>query len=360
MRTTRTQRLTGVLLFTALMLAACGGSAGGSATDAAVDEPASEANVEQSRDEQDDGGQEADDGSVAGATFPFEHVAGTTEVPVDPQRIVTLQDQNALLPLLELGVRPIASAALDNGDGTHTFRRVENHDVEGIEFIGPYGEPDLELIAAQQPDLIVGGEFDEPIYDQLSQIAPTVLIQIFSRPLTDALEDFAVVVGEQETHAELLDDYEQAVADLTADLPRPPEEIVLSQIQFSEDGQFYIPSGQAVGTVLDDVGFARPEPEVAAMADPDYDYSSFETLTDHDVDVMLTAEFSADGDGEGAEIEQARQQPVFQGLDVVERGEFHVFDGGEMVGSAFEKMTNFVDFLRETLVERDPALTSGG
>jgi iron complex transport system substrate-binding protein len=361
MRTTRTRRLTGVLLATALILAACGGSADVTATDTAVDEPAGEATAEESSDEQDDGVRDAaDDGSAAGGAFAFEHFAGTTEVPVDPQRIVTLQDQNALLPLLELGVPPIASAALDNGDGTHTFRRVENYDVDGIEFIGPYGEPDLELIAAQQPDLIIGGEFDEPIYDQLSQIAPTVLIQIFSRPLIDALEDFAVVVGTEERHAELLDEYEQAVADLIADLRRPPEEIVLSQIQFSEDGQFYIPSGQAVGTVIADVGFARPDAEIAAMADPEYDYSSFETLTEHDGDVMLTADFSADGDNEGAEIAQARQQPVFQGLNVVERGEFHVFDGGEMVGSAFEKMINFVDFLRETLVERDPALTPTG
>lgn len=99
---------------------------------------------------------------------------------------------------------------------------------------------------------------------------------------------------------------------------------------------------------------------LGVMADPEYDYSSFETLTEHDVDVMLTADFSADGDTEGAEIEQARQQPVFQRLDVVERGELHVFDGGEMVGSAFEKMINFVDFLRETLVERDPTLTPTG
>lgn len=40
---------------------------------------------------------------------PFEHAAGVDCIPQNPQRIVTLQDQNGLLPLMELGVRPIAS-----------------------------------------------------------------------------------------------------------------------------------------------------------------------------------------------------------------------------------------------------------
>lgn len=302
-----------------------------------------------------------DTASTAGSgdTREFTHAAGTTQVPADPQRIVTLQDQNALLPLLELGVTPVGSAALDNGDGTFRFRRVDRFDTTGITFVGAYGEPDLELVAAQQPDLIVGTEFDEGIYPQLSQIAPTVLIQIFERPLTDALEDFAELVGREDRHAALRAEYEQAVDDLVAELPRAPEEIVLSHIQFSEDGQFHIPSGQAVGTVLDDVGFARPEPEIAAMADAEYDDGSFETISDHDVDVMITGDFSADyGETEAPEIAAARQHPVFQQLDVVQRGEFHVFDGSEMVGSAFEKMRNVAAFLRSVLVEREPALRS--
>jgi iron complex transport system substrate-binding protein len=355
--------LLAALLAAASVLAACGGGADETATEPEAEGSTSAADLEENDGDAVGSGQGAlTDASTSGDTFAFEHVAGTTQVPLDPQRIVTLQDQNALLPLLELGVRPIASAALDNGDGTHTFRRVDGFDVEGIGFVGPYGEPDLELIAAQQPDLIIGGEFDAPIYDQLSQIAPTVLIQIFGRPLPDALEDFAVVVGEEERHAELVADYEAAVADLVADLPRPPDQIELSVIAFSGDGTFYTEIGQALGTVLDDVGFARPEAEAAAIADPDYSYAeSLERLSTRDGDVLLSPDYSADtGGDEAPEIAEVRSSAVFQGLDVVQRGEFHVFDGGEMVGSAFEKMTAFLDFLRSILIEREPNLTALG
>lgn len=55
---------------------------------------------------------------AASDTREVTHAAGTTEIPVDPQRIVTTTDQNALLPLLELEVRPVGSAGLLADDGS--------------------------------------------------------------------------------------------------------------------------------------------------------------------------------------------------------------------------------------------------
>jgi len=107
----------------------------------------------------------------AEATIAFEHSAGTTDVPVDPQRIVTTTDQNALLPLLELGVEPVASAGLVGDDGSQSFRRVDGYDTSAVEFVGAYGEPNLEAMAAQRPDLILGYEIDES-YEELSQLSP--------------------------------------------------------------------------------------------------------------------------------------------------------------------------------------------
>lgn len=49
-----------------------------------------------------------------------------------------------------------------------------------------------------------------------------------------------------------------------------------------------------------------------------------------------------------------RTSRFFQSLDVVKRGEFHVYDGTKMVGSAFEKMQNFISYLRTILVDRTP------
>ncbi len=84
---------------------------------------------------------------------------------------MTLQDQNALLPLLELGIKPVASAGLVGDDGSKSFWRTEGFDTSGDTSVGAYGEPDLEAMAAARPDLIVCDEFGaKDVYDQLSKI----------------------------------------------------------------------------------------------------------------------------------------------------------------------------------------------
>lgn len=131
----------------------------------------------------------------ASGTRAFTHFMGVTEVPAAPQRIVTLTDQNALLPLLELGVKPIASAGRLRDDGTGIFRRPEGFDLSGIQFVGDFTEPDLERIAALDPDLVVGYEFQDDMYATVSQIAPTVYIQLFERSISEVLADFAELTG---------------------------------------------------------------------------------------------------------------------------------------------------------------------
>lgn len=354
---TRRRLLAGTLgLAGSALVAACGSDDDDNSNSAGAQPEATATDVADSEGSSENTPTPEQDGD--GETRIFSHYFGETEVPVYPQRIVTTQDQNGLLPLLELGVRPIASAALQREDGTFFFRRVESYDVSDIETVGTYGEPDLELIAAQRPDLIVAHEFNEDIYDQLSAIAPTVAIQIFERPLTEVLYDFADLVGKVDRWEELNAEYAEAIEALKEDLPRPAEEIVLSYVQFGNDGTFYIGGNwQATGTVLVDLEIGRPEPQVAPEALRET--YSLEQLIEHDGDVMITGDFSGDEGQENPAISAARESPVFQSLDVVQRGEFHVFDGTLTVGSAFEKMSNFIDFLRSILVERQVNFADG-
>lgn len=116
-------------------------------------------------------GQEAAAPSPVATTRAFEHSQGTTEIPTRPARIVTITDQNALLPLLELGVIPVGSAGLVGDDGTKKFRRTEGFDASGVTFVGSYLEPNVEAIAELRPDLIVGHEVYDEYYETLSKIA---------------------------------------------------------------------------------------------------------------------------------------------------------------------------------------------
>lgn len=288
-------------------------------------------------------------------TRTIEHAAGTSVVPVDPQRIVTTTDQNALLPLLELGVVPVGSAGLLGEDGSMTFRRTTGFDTSGIEFTGNYGEPNLEKVASLNPDLIVGFEYDDTFYDDLSGIAPTVLVSVFGQPLPDALMDFAAAVGKTAEAEELRADYEQSIADLKDKLAEKLDTLSVTIIYVSEPGIFHrVDSGQAMGSVMDDLGILRVEAQAADVSDEAP--VSIEELPQRDADVVLVVDFSDELDD--AATKEFMATDLFQNLAATQAGQSQVIDGLTVVGAGWSRMEAFVDTLEEILVDADPDVVS--
>lgn len=298
---------------------------------------------------------EANTGETVAATSdcedgfrPFAHAAGETCVPENPQRIVTTQDQNALLPLLELDVKPIGSTGLLQEDGTYIFRRVADFDTTGIEFVGDYGEPNLESIAALQPDLIIGPPFQADIYDSLSAIAPTVLIDVHERPLDEALMDFAELVNATDQAEALRAEYKSHVADLLEALGDRREQTTVSIITpGGESGQFYNEAGsQATGTVVQDLDLLRPVPEQGP--EPDREYRSLEVLAEHDADVMIIVSYT--GEEQDPLFDAFVNSPILNALNVSQAEQVYIIDGLSVVGAGWSKMNTFIDELERILL----------
>jgi iron complex transport system substrate-binding protein len=284
---------------------------------------------------------------------PFQHAAGSTCVPTAPERIVTTQDQNGLLPLLELGVRPVGSAANVLPDGSSQFRRVQGFDTTGIAPIGSFREPSLEAIAALRPDLIVGHEFNAAIYDQLSRIAPTVLIQIFERPLSEVLFDFADLVG-RTAAAEVFEAATVAkVAALQSALDARGGTISVSVITSGNtpDTFWRADTGQAVGTVMNHY-LDVPRPAAQAREDLNTDTLSVEVLREHDADALLVFDFS--GERRDEVVMTFVSSPLMAATGAGRAGQVFVIDGTLTVGAAWGKMNAFLDELVRILL--DPTL----
>lgn len=298
-----------------------------------------------------------------GATRTVEHALGTTEIPVAPERVVTTTDQNALLPLLELGFEPVGSAGLiDAETGEESFRRTEGFDTAGIEFVGAYGEPNAEAIAALRPDLIIGYEFDEEYADQLGTIAPFVGVQIFGRRLPEALTQFADLVGRTAEADELEAEYESRIADLDAAIEERYPELTVSIVSPDAGGTFYLgDEGQAVGTVAYDLDLGRP----AAQAESDRlggsftDAISVEVVDEHDADVMIVLDYGGDA-GEGGfapETQEFIENPLVQQLEAAQRQQLYVIDATQSVGAAWARMGAFLDELERLLLVDDLVVT---
>ena len=105
------------------------------------------------------------------------HDFGTTELKKAPKRIVILDNLYGEI-LDPLDITPVG-ATTDRADSQEfsTLFKKQYKDAKVVS-VGWQGNPDLDKIAALKPDLILMTGEQEDIYEELSEIAPTVGYQI--------------------------------------------------------------------------------------------------------------------------------------------------------------------------------------
>jgi iron complex transport system substrate-binding protein len=186
--------------------------------------------------------------------------------------------------------------------------------------VGTESAVNLELVAALEPDLIIGNaQRHEEIYPQLSTIAPTVLSQELRGDWKINFRLYAEALGLEERGEEVIAGYETAVEELSAALGSALEEEV-SVIRFLP-GQIRIYQLDSFsGVLLQDVGFQRPEIQNVE------DFAIFtgkESIPDMDGDRIFHFTYDT-GDGEGdALAEDVLSDPLWQSLSAVQAGNVH-------------------------------------
>lgn len=111
----------------------------------------------------------------------IEHAMGTSCVPENLERIVVLEWTYAE-DLLALGIQPVGVADIE---GYHNWVKVPVALDENVADVGTRQEPNLEVIAGLDPDLIIGVHFRlGENYDDLSAIAPTLVFNPYPDDLT--------------------------------------------------------------------------------------------------------------------------------------------------------------------------------
>lgn len=199
--------------------------------------------------------------ALAQDTRSYTDDAGRTlDVPVAPQRIVSLHDSSLTVPLLELGVTPVGSFGRASTDGgfymrgaaTLTGATFEN---AGITHVG--GSPaDVEAIAALEPDLIITTSFNETDIGQLERIAPTVFVEDNVRGELATHEDIAELTGTQTRLALLKARYQGQVDQIRTMLG---DTEASASIILTQNGQIAAWHTYGVlGKVLRDAGVTAP------------------------------------------------------------------------------------------------------
>ncbi|MAS13386.1 MAG: iron siderophore-binding protein [Nitratireductor sp.] len=257
--------------------------------------------------------------AMAANAAEIKHAMGVATVPDEPQRVVVLTNEGTEA-LLALGVKPVGAANSWNGDPWYHHISDQMGDVEPV---GKESAVNLELIAALEPDLILGTKLrHEAIFEQLSAIAPTVISERLRGDWRENFQLWAKAVNREDAGEKVLSDFDARVRKLTDALGEKVNEKV-SVIRFMPGHIRIYQKDSFSGFILEKIGFKRPENQ---------DVDSFvlkvgkESIPDMDGDRIFYFTYEP-GDGEATKLsEDVLQDPLWQTLSAVKSGNVHEVD----------------------------------
>ncbi|MEA5516458.1 iron-siderophore ABC transporter substrate-binding protein [Nodularia sp. UHCC 0506] len=241
------------------------------------------------------------------------HTRGETAVPINPERVVAL-DNIALDSVLTLGVQPIA-ALIDQSTGKFPVH-LRDQITDRTEKLSS-NQPNLERITQLKPDLIIGGKNVEPVYNQLNQIAPTILLE--QGGSSDWKSGFlltAEAMGKLKQGETLLDNYHQRVEQLRSRLTNP-EDMEVSVVRIFPQGLRLYQNDTFIGGILKDIGLSRP---ASQNENNSWVQISREKLEAADGDVIFVWSL---GDEAQNKLAQLKKDPLWSKLNAVQAGKVY-------------------------------------
>lgn len=238
------------------------------------------------------------------------HAGDETSVPANPQRVVTLFN-HLTEGLLALNRQPVGTVTLEG-----SFVGYLAPMLEGTEPVGTIPEPNLEAILALAPDLILGGPSHTDIYDQLSRIAPTVLVpeDIFTAEQT--LVDLGAVLGLEVQARARVAAFEQTIADAKELLEARLGEVSAVYLSARPEGYRISSSGHSSGKLLHELGF-QTDPLAPTEG---WAMLSLETVPQLSADHI----FLSEDDPERAR--ELRESPLFANVPAVQANHVYTVD----------------------------------
>lgn len=225
-------------------------------------------------------------------TITVTDVKGEVKIPATPERIVDLSGNSDILSLL--GYKVIGTANSDAYDYTKFPSYLEDT-LEGATILGYSMQDtiDVEAVMNLTPDLIIISTVQEKMYDQLTEIAPTVMIQLEALNWKEDIKAFAKVFNKEEEAGAWLAEYETKALEAGEKVKAANGEDTSYLSFLASGGQFYVFDGAGFGNVLyEDMGLAKPAgmPEQTDISLPVVTYEGLAQIEADYIFVIATEE----------------------------------------------------------------------
>jgi len=241
--------------------------------------------------------------------------------------------------VVALGVTPVGASLRSAPD----FMKER---LEGVKALG-WPEANLETILSLEPDVILSTKGSAgQIYDQLSQIAPTVLVKGGSGNWKSRFRVIAEALGKTERAEQLMSEYQQRTEQLQAQLGTPQNRPEVSVVNVRADRIRLYLKDTFCGLVLQDAGLPRPPSQDSEGTVKNISLESIETA---DGDVMFLWTYGSGG--AKSALADLKAEPLWSKLDVVQRDQ--VYEVPEYwIGSGPISANLVLDDLFKYLVEK--------
>ncbi|KQN99001.1 ABC transporter substrate-binding protein [Paenibacillus sp. Leaf72] len=327
-----------LVLLLMLVVSGCGAAANGSGGASSGQNSSSPAAVESE--------QPAAEANAAESTEnrTFKHAMGETVVAPNPQKVVVL-DNGALDNMLALGVKPVgAPSIISVDDGFATYLT----GTEGIANIGTVEQPSLETIASLKPDVIIGiKDTQEAIYEQLSQIAPTVFTEVGGAQWEANLALHAAIVGKEAEGKKLIEQLDAHIADLHAKLGDSLNTTEVSLLRPRKDRVSVYLKPSFTGGVVERAGIKRP---AVQSGDDDFNFNATEEqIADLDGDAIIL--FGRESEQDYFE-QKIKSNPLWNTLEGVKNDRVYVASWEVWLsGHGIQAVNIMIDDLAKFLVK---------
>lgn len=279
-------------------------------------------------------------------TVTVTDVRGEVKIPANPKRIVDLSGNSDILSIL--GYKVIGTANSDAYDYTK-FPSYLEETLSGAEILGYSMQDtiDVEAVMNLNPDLIVISTVQEKMYDSLSEIAPTVMIQLEALNWKDDVRALGKVFGKEEAANEWIANYEAKAKEAGDKIKDKYGENTTYLSFLASGGQFFVFDGAGFGDVLyNDMGLAKPVgmPEQTDISLPVVTYEGLAAIQSDYIFAIATDE----------DLAQLQANNIWNNLPAVKNGKVVILESSPYFNQGYSPIGREIlvseigDMLNET------------
>ncbi|MBE9160701.1 iron-siderophore ABC transporter substrate-binding protein [Nodosilinea sp. LEGE 06152] len=251
----------------------------------------------------------------------IQHAMGKTCVPANPQRIVALSGF-AVDAVFSLGMKPVGAVT--------NVANLWADEMQEVTSLGLDEQINLEAILALQPDLILASQWNaEPIYGQLSAIAPTVLDGAILGEWKNSFAIHSAALGKTQQAEQQMTHYQERVRDVQQRLGDKLQQTEISLVRILPEHLALYLKNSFAGSILEDIGFARPPSQDKGVIgeEPFVIAISKERIQDTDGDVIFLWTYGATPDiAQSAQsaLQKIQTDPLWLQLNAVQQERVYV------------------------------------